>query len=177
MTNPRYRWLVAYLQNNRYDVQLVPITWNYRTVTQNAEEFLNFYNKNKSTENYILGFSYGAAIALMTANQTRPEKIILCSLSPDFKEDTKAMPKWFKNLIGKNRYADSKTRSARKIAKSVDTKLAILYGEKEGNEYPQLKKRSEETARLAAHSQLIVVGNAPHDISFPSYQAAIKKVV
>jgi hypothetical protein len=113
----------------------------------------------------------------MMANQTRPEKIILCSLSPDFKEDTKAMPKWLKNLIGKNRYTDSKTRSARKIAKSVDTKLVILYGEKEGINYPQLKKRSEETARLAAHSQLIVVGNAPHDISFPAYQAAIKKVV
>ena len=177
MTNPRYRWLVAYLQNKRYDVQLVPITWNYRTVTQNAEEFLNFYNKNKSTENYVLGFSYGAAIALMTASKTKPEKIILCSLSSDFKEDAEAMPKWLKNFIGKNRYVDSKTRSARKIAKSVDTKLAILYGEKEGNEYPQLKKRSIETAKLAVHSQLIVVENAPHDISFPTYQTAIKKVV
>jgi hypothetical protein len=52
-----------------------------------------------------------------------------------------------------------------------------MYGEKEGSDYPLLKKRSEETANLATSSKLIIVENAPHDISFPEYQTAIKKVV
>jgi len=177
MPDSHYEWLVSYLQSKNYDVKSVPVIWNYRTVTQNSKEFLNFYNANISTENYILGFSYGAAIALMTAGETKAKEIILCSLSPDFKEDVGAMPKWLKNYIGKNRYADTRTRSAHKLAKSIDTKLIILYGEKEGIDYPQLKKRSEETAKLAANSELIVVDNSPHDISFPSYQTAIKKVI
>jgi hypothetical protein len=52
-----------------------------------------------------------------------------------------------------------------------------MYGEKEGNDYPLIKKRSEETANLATSSKLIIVENAPHDISFPEYQTAIKQVV
>ena len=60
---------------------------------------------------------------------------------------------------------------------SGGTNLVVMYGEKEGSDYPLLKKRSEETANLATSSKLIIVENAPHDISFPEYQTAIKKVV
>jgi esterase/lipase len=177
IADAQYQWLVSYLQSKKYVVKPVSITWNYKTVTQNAEEFLHFYDNNKSTQNYILGFSYGAVIALMTENITNPKEIILCSLSPDFKEDTKNMPKWLQSYIGNKRYADTKTRSAHKLAKSIETNLVAMYGEKEGNDYPLLKKRSEETANLATSSELIIVKNAPHDISFPSYQTAIKQVV
>ena len=60
---------------------------------------------------------------------------------------------------------------------SGGTNLVVMYGEKEGSDYPLLKKRSEETANLATSSKLIIVENAPHDISFPEYQTAIKQVV
>jgi len=40
-----------------------------------------------------------------------------------------------------------------------------------------LKKCCEETAKLAENSKLIVVKDAPHDISFIAYQQAIKKVI
>jgi len=169
ITDKQYQWLILYLQSKSYVVKAVPITWNYKTVTKNAQEFLHFYDNNKSTQNYILGFSYGAVIALMTANITNPNEVILCSLSPDFKEDTKNMPKWLQGYIGKKRYADTKTRSAHKLAESIETNLVVMYGEKEGNDYPLIKKRSEETANLATSSKLIIVENAPHDISFPEY--------
>jgi len=177
IADAQYRWLVSYLQSKSYIVKAVPVTWNYKTVTENAEEFLEFYFKNKSAENLILGFSFGAVIALLTANKTISKEIILCSLSPDFVEDIDVMPEWLKNYLGKRRLLDIKTRSALKLAESIDTKLTILYGEKEGAEYPQLKNRSIETARLVTNAELIVVENAPHDISFPSYQSALKRVV
>jgi hypothetical protein len=50
----------------------------------------------------------------------------------------------------------------------------IFYGEAEGKQYPQLKIRCEETAKLARRSKLIVVANSPHKITHPTYQAAIK---
>lgn len=78
--------------------------WRYTTLSQNAAEFLDYFNQHKTERNYILGFSYGAVIGLLTANQTKPQKLYLCSLSPDFKEDKGAMPKWVKSYIGVKRY-------------------------------------------------------------------------
>lgn len=177
MNEVRYQWLVLYLQSKKYTVHAVPITWKNKTISQNAEEFLNYFESKKVKNSYILGFSYGAVIALVTANITDPKKLILCSLSPDFKEDSKAMPDWIRRYIGTRRYADTSTRSAAMLAKSLTAKTLILYGEREGMNYPQLKKRCEETAKLAENSKLIVVKDAPHDISFTAYQQAIKKVI
>lgn len=175
--DPLYKELVSYLEKKNYTVQPVPITWNNRTLTKNAVEFNNYFEKNKGKVNYVLGFSYGAVISLMTAKIIKPDKLILCSLSPDFKEDSKMMPGWLIKYIGVNRYLDTKTRSANNLAKSLDVETVILYGEKEGADYPQLKKRSEEIAKHSKKTKLIIVKNAPHDISFPTYIEALKKVI
>jgi len=177
ITDPVYQKLLSYLRNKNYTIKPVPITWNNRTVTKNAEEFVNYFEKNKGKVNYVLGFSYGAVISLVVAEKIKPKKLILCSLSPDFKEDSKTMPAWLKKYIGVNRYIDTMTRSANILARSLSVKTVIFYGEKEGADYPQLKKRSEETAKLAVNSKLIVVKDAPHDISFPTYVEAVKKVI
>jgi pimeloyl-ACP methyl ester carboxylesterase len=174
--DPLYNELVTYLKSRDYVVQAVPITWNNKTVSQNAIEFVRYFNENKGNSNYVLGFSYGAVIALMTAEIVDTKKLILCSLSPDFKEDSNAMPTWLIKYIGKNRFADTLTRSANKFAKKLTVETIVFYGEKEGIDYPQLKIRSEQTAKLAPNSKLIVIKDAPHDISFPTYVEAIKKV-
>lgn len=177
ITDDMYQGLISYLKDENYTVHAVPISWNNRTVTENAQEFVSYLEEKKEKNYYVLGFSYGAVIALMTAEKIKPKKLILCSLSPDFKEDTKAMPIWLKKYIGANRYADTATRSANKLAKSLTVETVLLYGEKEGVKYPQLKKRSEETARLIKKSRLIVVKDAPHDISFSAYHKAIREVI
>lgn len=177
MTDDQYSWLISYLEEKEYDVFPVPVSWNHTTITKNSADFVTFYNAHKSHNNYVLGFSYGAVIAFMTANITMPKEMILCSLSPDFVEDSEVMPVWLKKYIGKKRFMDTKTRSGKKLAKSLAVETVILYGEKEGKDYPQLKKRCEETSRLAMNSTLVVVKNAPHDISSPAYVEAIKKVI
>ena len=177
ISDAQYLWLVSYLESKKYTVHAVPIHWNNQTLSQNAAEFINFFASKKTKNNYLLGFPYGAVIAILTAEQVKPKKLILCSLSADFKEDTKAMPVWIRSYIGKRRFKDITTRSAVQLATSLKTETVILYGQQEGIDYPQLKKRCEETAKLAKNSKLIVVKNAPHDISFPAYQAAIKKVI
>lgn len=173
----KFSWLVKYLRNKKYKVIEVPVKWGYSTLTKNAKEFEVFFNKNKGKDNYVLGFSYGAVIALLTANNLKPKKIYLCSLSPDFKEDFKYMDKQSKKYIGKRRMDDVKTRSGKKIAKSLAVPSVVFYGEVEGKKYPDLRKRCEETARLARNSRFIKVKNAPHDISHPEYQKAIKSIL
>ena len=164
-SDEEYSWLVRFLEDRNYLV---------RTVTQNAEEFLQYFELHKTEENYILGFSYGAVIAFITAKKTNPEKLFLCSLSPDFSEDSESMPIFIRKYIGARRYIDTKTRSARAIAKKLKTPTVIFYGEKEGAMYPPLIKRAKETHEFAQNAKLVLVPEAPHEIDFPTYQYAIK---
>jgi esterase/lipase len=172
-----FKWLVASLKEKGFKVVKTPVDWNYKTLSKNTLEFINFFNKNKGNENYILGFSYGAVIALLSANIVKPRKIYLCSLSPDFKEDRKSMKKDIIKYIGKRRFAEAYTREGKNFAKELKVSSVVFYGEAEGKKFPSLKIRCKETATLAKNSKLVVVKNAPHRIDFPTYIAAIKNVL
>jgi pimeloyl-ACP methyl ester carboxylesterase len=174
-TDPEFAWIEPFFQKKGFSVVPVPIRWNYRTITDNVAEFKDFYEKNKSKNNYALGFSYGAIIAFISANNLGLKKLYLCSLSPDFKEDLAGMKPWILKYIGKKRVEDMKKRSGRDIAKKLSVPTLIFYGEKEGKEFFNLKKRCEETANLAKRARLIIVKGAPHDISYPGYIETIKK--
>lgn len=170
-------WLKKILVEKGFYVVVVPVKWNRTTLTDCALSFEDFFDKNKSIENYVLGFSYGAVIAFMTAEKLQPKKLFLCSLSSDFKEDVSSMSNAIKRYIGKRRVDDCFTRSGKDIAKKLSISTVVFYGEKEGVEYPQLKKRCEETACLARKAELVIVEDSPHDISFPSYKEALLKCV
>jgi dienelactone hydrolase len=133
------------------------------------------YEKEKSEENYVLGFSYGAVIAFLSANIVRPKKIFLCSLSARFKEDVSAMKPWIRRYQGKRRIAESLKTSGREAAKNLKIPSVVFCGEVESKLYPQLLVRCKETAKLAAKSKLVIVENAPHKIDYPTYQVAITK--
>lgn len=173
-SDEQYQWLIKHIQRAEWKVVKVPVEWNRTTLSKNARDFEVFFNTHKGRENRVLGFSYGAVITLLTENKLQPDKIYLCSLSSDFKEDIISMPKWIKKYIGKKRLLDVETRSGIAIAKQLSVPSVIFYGEEEGREYPSLKRRCEETARYAKNSRLVVVENAPHKIDHPQYIEALK---
>lgn len=173
-SSKQFIWLVKFLEENGFRVLGIPIKWNRKTISDCATDFEKFYNKQKSEINYVLGFSYGAVVALLTANKLKPKKIYLCSLSPDFKEDISEIKPWIRKLIGVKRFQDIKTRGARELANELKIPSVIFYGESEAKVYPQLKVRCEQTAKLANKSKLILVKGAPHDISHPEYKRSIK---
>lgn len=173
-TDKSFVWLKKFLIAKGFGVSLVPIAWERRTMTDYAAEFESFYKKHNATDNYVLGFSYGAVIAFITANKLKPKKIYLCSLSSDFKEDVRSMKRGIVKYIGKRRISDSLTRSGKKIAKDLIVPAVVFYGEKEGRQYPQLKIRCEETVKLARQAKLVVVKRSPHAIDHPEYRKAIK---
>ncbi|MBP6974751.1 MAG: hypothetical protein KBB54_02285 [Candidatus Pacebacteria bacterium] len=170
----QYKWLISHIKKAGWTPVTVPITWNRKTVSQNANDFVTFYNEQRSEQNQVLGFSYGAVIALLTAGTLGPRKLYLCSLSPDFKEDQDKISPSIRKYIGKKRFKDIETRSAIKIAKNLSVPTTIFYGEVEGEEYPSLKNRCEETAKHAQHAELVVIPDTPHKIDFIAYQDAIK---
>ncbi len=167
-------WLKKLLSQKGFNVEVVPLTWSHKTVSSNLACFEDFYLKRKAEENYVLGFSYGAVIALMSAEKLQPRKVFLCSLSPDFREDVSAMNDRIKRYIGKRRLSDCKTRTGRHVAGKLTVPAVVFYGEIEGEMYPQLKRRCKETVKRAEKARLVVIKNSSHDISDPNYVEAIK---
>ncbi len=173
VTNKKYILLKKFLTTKGFEVVMVPVIWDRKTISENAKEFQEFYNKHKGKENYILGFSFGAVITFISAEKLQPKKIFLCSLSPYFKEDLKNEKQWILDYVGRKRVADFLLMRGKAIAKELKIPATIFYGEEEGRRYPKLKKRCEETASLVYKAKLVVVKNAPHDTSFPEYAEAI----
>lgn len=87
VTDSDYQKLKRFLVRKGFVVKLVSIRWKYKTITDYITEFEHFYLKNKSDNNSVLGFSYGAVIAFSAAQKLGVNRLYLCSLSPDFSED------------------------------------------------------------------------------------------
>jgi len=176
ITEGTYKNLKKFFESKNYLVKQVPISWDYKTMSDYIRQFEDFYAKNKSESNHVLGFSYGAVVAFSSAEKLGIKKLYLCSLSPDFVEDVAGMQDWIKKYIGIRRLEDCLTRSGREIAKKLNIPTIIFYGEKEAAEFPQILTRTLETKKLAKNVRVVEVKEAPHDISHPAYRKAIEEV-
>lgn len=175
VSDSRYQWMVRYYGERGYVVKEVNVTWNNRVMSDYVQEFLDYYYSNKTGENHIIGFSYGAMIALIAARELKLDSLVLCSLSPYFNEDLQNLKLWWKIEVGLKRVEDFRKYKAIRIARSITVPTVVLYGTVEGNKYPQLKVRCEETAKYIKNARLVVVDGAPHDIDHPTYREAIKE--
>ena len=176
-TEEPYAWLRKHVKTLGYEPKLVPITWKYKTMTDHVAEFLNFFERHKSEQNFILGFSFGAMIAFISSPDTRPEHLYLCSLSPYFQEDISDMKNWWKRFMGKRRMASFKQYKSTEIAKRITAPTTIFCGEAEAIKFPSLKKRCEHVHNRIRSSQITFPENAPHQIEFPTYKQAIKDAI
>ena len=176
-TDKWHKWLTPFFKKKGYKVIPVKVHWARRTLTDWTVDFEKFYLEHKATgkrdKNYVLGFSYGAMIAFVTANKLRPDHIYLCSLSPYFAEDLKGLKKSWKDYVGKRRIDDFKKYKAKPLSKSLEIPATIFCGEDEGD---VCHIRCKEAAKLAKRAKLIMIPEAPHDISHPNYKTAIMKV-
>lgn len=174
-TDERYKWLVAYFEKKGFRVQLITIDWKYRVMSDYVAQFKAQYAQNPGRENCVLGFSFGAMVAMIAAGSVQVDKLILCSLSPYFKEDVASVPKSWLRYIGTKRVADFTQYSAKRVAKRVTAPTIIFCGGREAERFPNLLQRCTQAARDIPGAELVIADNAPHEIDFPVYVEAIKK--
>ncbi|MFI5265598.1 MAG: hypothetical protein ACHQT7_02540, partial [Candidatus Levyibacteriota bacterium] len=86
-TSTAYKEIAKVLKSEGYHPILVKIPWKGSTISSSTEYFLKRFNKIDAKKKYILGFSYGAMIAFLAATKVKTTGLILCSMSPYFKED------------------------------------------------------------------------------------------
>lgn len=174
----KYKDLRDAIASKEYRVMPAPIFWNHKTVAQYCAEFIEFYRKNKSGHNIVIGGSYGAMVAFLTAPVLKPDRVFACSLSPYFVEDLdKTTEKYRIEKFGIKRNRAQKNLSAKDTAKQINktkTEVTLLYGEKEKQLYPYLVKRVLETATDLKNTDVIEVSKTGHIFRDPLYIEAIK---
>lgn len=174
ISQKQYRWMKPFFTKKGFKVKSYTPKWKYKVMSDYAVGFEEYYELHKTDKNYVLGFSFGAMIAFITATTLRPNKLLLCSLSPYFSEDLATLEPSWEKFIGKRRLKDFRKFKARKIAQNLKAPTIIFLGEVEAR-FPQMKKRYTEIKKYAKQVKQILVKNAPHEIDYPEYVTAIKK--
>ena len=177
ITNPQYTWLKRHLTSLGYSVKIVPIRWKRHVMSDHLQEFLAFFDTHKTEENHVLGFSFGAMIAFLSAPQTQPKHLYLCSLSPYFAEDLKFLKPSWQAYIGTRRMIDFKRYRSLSTAKLISSDTSVFCGEQEGEKYPQLLKRCHQVATTLLHGLYTLVERAPHQLDFPTYKQTLKQAI
>ncbi|MCH8519304.1 MAG: alpha/beta hydrolase [Nanoarchaeota archaeon] len=168
-----YQELKKYFSSKGFKVIEISITWKRRVMSQYVEEFLSQCVHSSTDKISILGYSFGAMIAFVSSQQIQYSNMILCSLSPFFKEDLDTIPTKWKNALGKNKLKDFNTISFENIANQFlsSTSLYLFYGEQEPT---FLIQRVQKTHTKIKPSHIISISNMKHQLSHPKYIEAIK---
>lgn len=168
-TQKAYKKLIQILQKEGYYTVSVTLPWKQRTISENTTLFLRQYNKLQRKKKYILGFSFGAMIAFLAATKVRTAGLILCSLSPYFKEDVAKERKSDLSSLMQHRYRDFSRLHGKTLAKQIKTKqILMLYGVKEAE---SLIKRVKKTFKQISSKRkfLIPILEVEHNIGDKRY--------
>lgn len=171
-----YGWMKDHFSSQGFIVKTVAIDWDRKVMSDYVEQFLMYFHENKSEENHVIGFSFGAMIALISADDLNPDGLILCSLSPYFSEDLCTLKKSWQSFMGQKRILDFANFKSNIITKQIHCKTTVIYGTAEAVMYPQLEVRCKEVAAQVKGCQLKIADGAPHQIDYPSYIETIKSV-
>jgi pimeloyl-ACP methyl ester carboxylesterase len=167
-----YPKIVAIAKSNGYRVVTYNPKWSRGVATSWINNFKKVLAHETSRHVTVLGFSFGAYIAINTAKDFYFQKIIACSLSPFFKDDIKYISPSARRFLGKRRIRDFVKYSFPRGSKS---EAVFMVGEKEitTDFYPEnIDRRYRE---WSGKKKKIVVANAEHDIASGDYLQAIKK--
>lgn len=128
-THKAYKEIAKVLKSRGHNPILVAIPWKQTTISENIAYFLKEYKKIKTREKYILGFSFGAMIAFIAATKVSTAGLILCSLSPYFKEDVTKSKKILVSALAIQRHEDFSQFHSETLAKKIKAKqILMLYG-------------------------------------------------
>ncbi len=171
-TSKAYKKIAGILKKEGHIVVPVTIPWRQSTISENIAFFMSQYRralllhgrKKTKREVYILGFSFGAIIAFVSSTKFPVSGLILCSLSPYFKEDLLKVKKNRNSLLDTSRYDDFSQLHCGRLTKKVKAKqISMLYGT---NESRSLIERVTKTYDqiLSPHKYLFPIKKTEHNI-------------
>ncbi|TAK04768.1 alpha/beta hydrolase [Patescibacteria group bacterium] len=170
-----YKAIGGFFERQGITPRYVLIDWHRktpRTFTDFVRQFLKHHDGRKRQETYVLGFSYGATIAFLSATKIKPKALILCSLSPYFEEDMKNLkPSWIR--WWRKHFKDSDYSFAA-MAPRIRVKTYVVYGSKE---HFSVAVRAKDARARIPRSSLRVSRGAEHKIHRREYLRTLERLI
>lgn len=172
-----YKAIAKILKTEGYFPIMTTVPWKGTTISENTEYLLEKYQESvllrnktmRKSKTYVLGFSYGAMIAFLLSTKLRMSGLILCSLSPYFKEDMRKVSSKDLASLTQRRYDDFSQLHSATLAKRTKAKhILMLYGEKEAK--PLINRVKMTYRNFSSKSKyLIAINNTEHTIGSKPY--------
>ena len=170
----------AYLQIKKiatrkgYDVFPINISWKYKTGSDWLEEARGkiLKDNNKEIDSSILGFSFGALIAIELSKEFQFNNMYICSLSPYYSEDLKFIPKSATSWLGKRRINDFKKKT---FNPNNSTKATFMVGDSEWDFAKD--KIKERYNKWGGPKSLKIIKGSDHYIGNSAYLKQIEKEI
>lgn len=171
--NKAYKEIERILKSEGYFPILVDVPWKGSTISENTQYFLKVYKKIKARKKYMLGFSYGAMIALIASTKVSASGLILCSLSPYFKEDLSKFRKKVVSALFAQRHRNFSKLHCGTLARKIKAKkILMLYGTKEAR--PLIRRVTDAFDQISScQKYLIPVLKTAHEIGDKRYLNSI----
>lgn len=142
-----------------YNVITFTPRWDYSVASKWLIELENKLAKIITEDTIVVAFSLGAYITLLAAHKYQFKQVILCSLSPFFKEQLHKLPDSAKAFLGKRRINDFYTYPI--PSKVKQSSYIFLFGAKDWvvgiQESKKMAKKYNGTFNL--------VDDAPHELT------------
>lgn len=119
--------IYSYVESEALNSINVEIEWS-SSLQKNINATKKFLGSRAENNSIFIGHSWGAVLALVNSEQFPVNHLILCSLSPDFREDYEKMTQ-FRKFITK-KFSTSKNEKP-SYPELGNTDVTFLYGSKE----------------------------------------------
>lgn len=163
-----YQKIAKVAQNKGYRVIFHNPQWTRRTIKDWLDELDGVIKKHGANDSMILGFSMGAYIAVLSAQRNSFTKLILCSLSPYFKEDLAKLPLLAHQTLGKRR-VDAYAKFT--VPRNIQTPVVFVVG---NQDLPILINRVKDLCKhWLGDKKIVVLAGVTHDINNQKYLEAI----
>ncbi|MBN2420792.1 hypothetical protein JXB27_00775 [Candidatus Woesearchaeota archaeon] len=160
----------------------VDISWKKGVMTDYVSQAMK---RIKGKDVCLFGFSFGAMISLIASTKIKPRTLILCSLSPWFKEDIDATKKFFENDKKAKKFINTPSwrkqiielydYSFNELAKKIKCKTILLVETGKGTSVSV--KRAKDAKMKIKNSKLVLVRGAKHNIRQKQWLSKIKEVI
>lgn len=168
-----YQQIAIFAHEKGYNVLMFIPRWQRHIATDWLNEFQQFIQRNVPSpcNTLVIGFSFGAYIAINSARHFKFKKILLCSLSPYFRDDIPKLPAIAYKILGKKRIQDFKKYA---FPLAIRTPAIFFVGDKD---MPLVIERSKKAFKQrGGPKKFELVSGAEHEID-KKYLEIIKKYI
>lgn len=167
-----YRKIVTLLKSQGWETVSINIKWNRTTAKDWLEQVSAKIKSDKILNPHVLGFSFGAYVAVLLSQELKFKKIICCSLSPYFKEDLKNIHPEVIKYFGIRRINDFKNYS---FPKKPVGEIVFFVGDKEPK--ISLKRTNNAYKKWSGKKSLKIIKGAYHNLSQDAYKDEIVEYI